>query len=134
MARLEISILPINGIVGFSTSSLVSSLFILSKEKGGVCKITSTGEIVECDRDTLLRILKQLDGSQLDTLAKKFTVNVDFTDGSFDRISRDGKIEDDTFALDEDTMNREIASARPWRELIHDMVLSRLWRRTNRSI
>lgn len=123
MPRLEISILPIDGIADFSTSSLVSSLIILSKEKGSLCRITSTGTIIDCDRDTMLQILKELDGFRFDILAKKFTISVDFRDRHYDRISRAGTIADDLSEADGDTMNREIISARPRKEMIHNMVL-----------
>jgi uncharacterized protein YqgV (UPF0045/DUF77 family) len=128
--RLEISILPIDGIHDFAKSSLVSSLIILSKEKGSICKITSTGAIVDCDRDSLLRILKELDGSRFDALAKKFTISVDFGDRNFDSVSDDNKkIADDTFAKDENVAYKGITSASARREMIHNMVLSRLRRR-----
>ena len=134
MPRLEIRILPIDGIADFSTSSLISSLIILSKEKGSICKITSTGAIIDSDRETILRILKELDGSRFDTLAKKFMISVDFRDRQFDRNSSDGKIDEDIFATDEDIMSREITSISARREMIHNMVLRRLWRRVNGSI
>lgn len=85
MSTMKISVFPFNAERTLGIGDFVMSFILLSKERGVKCKPTSSGAIIEGDKQTLLEILDELDNASLfSKRAEKVAITIKFDEG-FDK-------------------------------------------------
>ena len=87
MPRIEIKVYPYEKKRDFSLSNSLASIILLAKENGTICKINSAGAIIEGNKDTILQIIKELDGNEFYSVAKKFSISIDFSDSEHEDVA-----------------------------------------------
>lgn len=85
MSTMQISVFPLNMERSLGIGDFVMSLILLSKEMGLNCKVTTTGTIIEGNKEALLEILDELDSTSLfSKRAEKVSIVIRL-DESFDK-------------------------------------------------
>ncbi len=61
-----------------SMGEFVTSLLLLSNERGIKCRLTSSGLITEGDKETLIEILDELDNTSLRKVVSRVSITMKF--------------------------------------------------------
>jgi len=61
MPTLEVKITPFDLDIKVEMAIFIPAIIMLAKERGVKCRVTSTGAIVQGNKDTLLEILTNID-------------------------------------------------------------------------
>lgn len=78
MPSMEITLIQLDGEKTPAMATYITSIVILSKEKGAECELTSSGAIIEGNKETLLEILNEIDNVSLKKVGMKFKVALNF--------------------------------------------------------
>jgi uncharacterized protein YqgV (UPF0045/DUF77 family) len=130
MSTMHIAVFPWDMERSLGLGDFIMSFLLISKEKGAKCSPTSTGAIVEADKETLLRILDELNNISFGRIARKVAITVKFDDNGNKRVLR----------AEDRVLNWESVyshtsdgykNGKPDKRVLHDMVVKRLGRYIN---
>jgi len=128
---MQIAVFPWDMERSLGLGDFIMSFLLLSKERGVKCSPTSTGAIIEGDREILLEILDELNNTSFSKVARKVAITVNFDENAEKSIH----LTKDQF-LDEESVNSHISESKNNRgksdkRVLHDMVVKRLERYIN---
>jgi uncharacterized protein YqgV (UPF0045/DUF77 family) len=131
MSTMQIAVFPWDMERSLGLGDFIMSFLLLSKERGVKCSPTSTGAIIEGDREILLEILDELNNTSFSKVARKVAITVNFDENAEKSIH----LTKDQF-LDEESVNSHISESKNNRgksdkRVLHDMVVKRLERYIN---
>jgi len=78
MAILKIKLSQLDMKEANGMGEFVTSLILLSNERGIKCRLTSSGLITEGDKETLLEILDELDNTSLRKVVSRVSITMKF--------------------------------------------------------
>ncbi len=78
MAILKINLSQLDKKETNGMGEFVTSLIVLSNERGIKCRLTSSGLITEGDKETLLEILDELDNTSLRKVVNRVSITMKF--------------------------------------------------------
>ncbi|HWP92551.1 MAG TPA: thiamine-binding protein [Thermodesulfobacteriota bacterium] len=131
MSTMQIAVFPWDMERSLGLGDFIMSFILLSKERGVKCSPTSTGAIIEGDREILLEILDELNNTSFSKVARKVAITV-----NFDENAEKSLLQTKDRFLDEDSVNLHISESKNNKEksdkrMLHDMVVKRLERYIN---
>ena len=131
MSTMQIAVFPWDMERSLGLGDFIMSFLLLSKERGVKCSPTSTGAIIEGDREILLEILDEINNTSFSKVARKVAITVNFDENAEKSIH----LTKDQF-LDEESVNSHISESKNNRgksdkRVLHDMVVKRLERYIN---
>jgi uncharacterized protein YqgV (UPF0045/DUF77 family) len=127
---MQIAVFPWDMERSLGLGDFIMSFLLLSKERGVRCSPTSTGAIIEGDREILLEILDELNNTSFSKVARKVAITV-----NFDENAEKSLLQTKERFLDEESVNPHIYEiynkGKSDKRVIHDMVVKRLERYIN---
>ena len=131
MSTMQIAVFPWDMERSLGLGDFIMSFLLLSKERGVKCSPTSTGAIIEGDREILLEILDELNNTSFSKVARKVAITV-----NFDENAEKSLLQTKDRFLDEESVNPHISEGdndkrKSDKRILHDMVVKRLERYVN---